>query len=317
MPEIKLAALAIVSSVLLGAAAPAPMDDPEATVVEELVVQAAEKGPAWWRVSDGDTVVYILGLPPARKPADAVWDSRLLERRLAGAHTVILPSSASVRVREAPAVLKVRRQLRSNGPLEQTLPPPLRARFVRAREAIKQPAKRYSNWNPIVAGEMLVNDTTKARGLTSTRVAGFVDARARQKPAPAKVARVYPGLPMMQRAIGDLTEATSLACLETALQSVEAPVAAYREAFEGWANGDIAAALKAPQGFEVCVRQVSGGGTFWRRTTDDAVTDIVSALAKPGHAVALVGLRQTVAEGGIVQTLEARGFRVQGPGDLD
>ena len=44
------------------AQAPA-LDDPEGAIVEELVVVARDRGPAWWRVSDDDTTVYILALP--------------------------------------------------------------------------------------------------------------------------------------------------------------------------------------------------------------------------------------------------------------
>lgn len=317
MRGIPFALLGVILCVSLGAAAPAPVDDPEATVVDELVVQAMDKGPAWWRVSDRDTVVYILGLAPARKPGDLTWDSTVLERRLAGAHTIILPPIAKARLREVGSVLKVRRQLRTDEPLEEALPAPLRARFVRARESVKQPAKRYARWNPIVAGEMLVSDTAKARGLTSTPLGDIVEARVRRKPAPTRIARVYAATPMLRAAVGGLTPATSLACLENALESVEAPAQIYRQAFEGWAKGDVAAALRAPRGFEICLLQVNGGAAFWRRTTDDTATDIAAALAKPGHAVALVGLRQIVAEDGLIRTLEAKGFHVQGPGDPD
>lgn len=311
MRKISMAAVAAFWAVMLGAAAPAPADDPESTVVEELVVQALERGPAWWRVSDGDTVVYILGLPPARRPKDVTWDSAVLERRLAGAHTIILPSGAKATVRDIGAALKLRRSLRTDETLEETLPPQLRDRFVRARQAVNQPAKRYAQWKPIVAGELLLEDTMKARGLTSYRF----EARFRQKPAPTKIARLYPGMPVLQTALAGLTKATSLACLENALESVEVPLDVYRKAYEGWARGDVATALTAPRGFEVCMLQLNGGVTFWRRATNDAVMDISMALAKPGHAVALVGLRQLVAEGGVIEGLKARGLQVRGPGD--
>ena len=58
--------LMIAAVLALAAAAPPralPLDDPEGNIVEELVVTAREAGPAWWRVSDADTTVYILALP--------------------------------------------------------------------------------------------------------------------------------------------------------------------------------------------------------------------------------------------------------------
>jgi hypothetical protein len=45
------------------AASPPQLADPEANIVEEFVVVARDRGPAWWRVSDDDTTVYILALP--------------------------------------------------------------------------------------------------------------------------------------------------------------------------------------------------------------------------------------------------------------
>ena len=39
------------------------IDDPQANVVEALVVSAKLPGPAWWRVSDGDTTIYVMGMP--------------------------------------------------------------------------------------------------------------------------------------------------------------------------------------------------------------------------------------------------------------
>ena len=41
-------------------------------MVDELVVQASSAGPAWWRVSDGDSVVWIMSTPGAL-PRGQVW----------------------------------------------------------------------------------------------------------------------------------------------------------------------------------------------------------------------------------------------------
>ena len=41
--------------------------------------------------------------------------------------------------------------------------------------------------------------------------------------------------------------------------------------------------------------------------------DLLQALTKPGHAVALVNLRALLAPGGVLQQLQARGFKVAKP----
>jgi len=55
------------------------IDDPEANVVDALVISARQPGPAWWRVSDGDTTIYILGAPQSL-PKGMAWDRSVLER---------------------------------------------------------------------------------------------------------------------------------------------------------------------------------------------------------------------------------------------
>jgi hypothetical protein len=37
--------------------------DSQANLVEELIVNARLPGPAWWKVTDADTTVYVLGVP--------------------------------------------------------------------------------------------------------------------------------------------------------------------------------------------------------------------------------------------------------------
>src|SRR5437879_4765537 len=65
-------------------------NDPDSVLVEELVVVARDKGPAWWTVSNGTSTVYVLGAP-SLAPIRTAWDTATLERRLQGASQVILP----------------------------------------------------------------------------------------------------------------------------------------------------------------------------------------------------------------------------------
>lgn len=88
MRPIRTLALAVAALIACGAAAPGPADDPEATIVEELVVQAVAPGPAWWRVKDGDSIVYILGAPESPMPPGVTWDRSVVERRLTGANAL-------------------------------------------------------------------------------------------------------------------------------------------------------------------------------------------------------------------------------------
>src|SRR4051812_49327535 len=70
-----------------------PLD--EGAVVSELVVRPATPGPAWWRVSDADSAVYILIVPNV-SVTDRPWDKTVLERRMNGANVFILPFELSL-----------------------------------------------------------------------------------------------------------------------------------------------------------------------------------------------------------------------------
>ena len=47
-------------------------NDPDSVLVEELVVVARDKGPAWWTVSNGVSTVYVLGAPSLAPKQPAV-----------------------------------------------------------------------------------------------------------------------------------------------------------------------------------------------------------------------------------------------------
>src|SRR3954462_14906388 len=71
-------------------AGPANAADPDSVLVEELVVVARDKGPAWWKVSNGTATVYVLGAP-SLAPKRTKWDTTTLDRRVKGASQAILP----------------------------------------------------------------------------------------------------------------------------------------------------------------------------------------------------------------------------------
>lgn len=307
--------LALVGAALLfcGGAA-APIEDPEATVVEALVVHAVEPGPAWWRVSDGDSIVYVLGAPESPMPPGVTWDRRMVERRLTGANALLMDSSVTAGLRDLPALLKIRAQLKSKTPLEAGLSPALRARFVAAREHLGQPASRYAGWTPLVAGALVYGDSrARKTGWTYTR--GAVVQAAKKRRVKVIYAAQYKAVPFARAAIAGLTPAIHQQCLEGALDDIETPEARVRASAAGWARGDVALALTAPRNFDRCLLLLSGGADLWRRQARDDATAIATALKKPGKTVAVIGLRRLLAEDGVLEQLRERGLTVAGPGE--
>ena len=317
MRALTLALIAFVSTPVAAApqqAASGPqLADPEANLVAELVVQAAEPGPAWWRIRRGQATIYILGVPDTRLPPGVVWNQSVLERRMTGANTVVGGPYLHAGLRDVPTMLSLRAKLKSKTPLEDDLAAPLRARFVAARQRIGRPAARYAGWSPIVAGQLLASDAQEAKG--ETWVVNQITAVARRKHVKISRPTTYQATPFFRDAVAELTPAKQTLCLEAALDDVEAGAATRQAAAEAWSRGDTAGALSAPRGFDRCLLALTGGEAMWRRMIADQAGDIVAALDRPGHAIAFVGLRRLLAQDGVIAALRKRGFQVAGPGE--
>jgi len=288
------AILAAASLACAGAApvAPASPVDPEGTLVAELVVQAREAGPPWWRVSRGASVVYILGVPDGPVPPGIAWDTTVLERRLAGATAAIGPPALTAGLRDIPAALRMRAALKTRTPMTEGLPKPLAERFVADAARAGKPADAWSDWQPMAAGAFLLRETHGRWRPMDRQVAAVVRRHGLRLESSAR----YAAMPLAQTAMASLTPAAQQACLAWALDDVEAGEAAARRAAQGWARGDVATALTAPRGFDKCLLILTGGADLWARVSQDQANDIAQALTKPGHAVAVVGLRRLLAE---------------------
>lgn len=309
MNILRSAAVAACLLLSLGGAAP-PVEDPESSIVEAVVVSPKSVGPAWWRISDGDTVVWILATPDGPLPPGVGWDQSVVQRRLKGANVLIAEVSMKAGLRDLPALLKLRGQMKSKTPLEPGLPPALRDRFVAARTRVGKPAKRYTEWTPLVAGLILMGDSSD-RGRWDNP-ADDVRRLAKKARVPVRDAARYDAMPFLNKAMGGMTPAIQQACLESALDDIDAR-GRLRPAAQGWARGDVQAALTRPRSYERCLLLIAGGADLWRRASRDQAEAIAQAMKKPGHAVALVSLRRLLARDGVLELLRARGYTIKGP----
>jgi hypothetical protein len=290
-----------------------PANDPDAVLVEELVVTALEPGPAWWRVKDADTTVYVLGVP-SLAPKRMQWDRTVFERRLAGANQVILPfQDVRVTLRGAVGAAFNFLRLRSGGPFEETLDPATRARFVAAREKLGQPAKHYATRNPLAAGLLLAGDYRDRSNLTNSDPTKLVKLLAQRAHVPI-IQKSYEIGPLMGAVIRT-PPAAGRGCFEEVLAQVEAGPGVTLAATRAWADGDVRGALENERTYERCIALVPGAQAFDARTKADQAAQIAAALKQPGHAIALVPLRPLLAQGGVLDRLRAEGYEIKTPGE--
>lgn len=314
--------IALMAAALLAPAAglAQAIDDPEATVLSDLLVIAPTEGPAWWRVSRGNSVVWIMALPASSVPTRLAWDSRALDRRLKGADAVLAPPwiRISIRLSETPAAPDPKsRPPRSRAGVEENLPPALAARFTRARVRMKKPPARYAAPVAAIAFFRLYEDHHAwARLQPGRAVMATVEARARK----AKVKVVHPAkvdAGTMTPAEVAPTVPAAADCFDAFLDNTEVPVEQFRAAAAGWARGDLRAAIAAPrEPFSICDNQLFNKGAS-RRAIEVQVEAIEAALRKPGKTVAVAPLRALVADRGILDRLVSKGYDITYPTNLD
>jgi hypothetical protein len=292
--------------------APTPAADPEANIVEELVVVSRHPAPAWWRVEKDGSTVWILGVLDVPLPKDIKWRRKELDARLEGANGMITAPRLHAGLEDIFGLFKLFGMLRTKTPMEDGLAPALRTRFVADREKLGKGPEPYEHWRPMVAGQILLRDTRPEGAVDVGRQAR---AEASKRGVAVKAAGEYDLVPFARTALTSLTPASEGECLSAALDDAEAGPAVYRRAAVGWARGDVGAALQAPRRFDRCLLLMAGGPELWRKSTDDLADAIVSGLDKPGHSVATVSLRRLLAKDGLADTLKARGLTVIGPND--
>jgi uncharacterized protein YbaP (TraB family) len=287
-------------------------NDPDAVLVEELVVTARLPGPAWWTVANGATTVYVLGAP-SLAPKRMAWDRGVFERRLAGANQVILPFQ-DVKVSFTGVIGAAFNflRLRGGGPFEATLDPERRARFASVRTRLGEPPERYATRNPLAAGLVLATDYREKTALTTADPTKLIKLLAQRARIPISQ-KSYDIGPLMGAVIRT-PQAAGMACFDEVLAQAEAGPAITLAAARAWAQGDVRAALDNERTYERCIAVVPGAQTFDARVKADQVAAIEQALKKPGHAIAVVPLRPLLAQGGVLDQLRAKGFTVTTPG---
>ncbi|SFK75535.1 TraB/GumN family protein [Caulobacter sp. UNC279MFTsu5.1] len=313
----RLAILATAAGLLAAAPARAQtapaLDDPEANVVEELVVAAKLPGPAWWRISDGDTTIHMLGVLQAL-PHGQAWDTGVLDRRLDGAFAVILPPEGKAGIGDLPAALALRGKLKSTTPLDAAVGG-LAPKLARARAVLGKKADAYEGWSPLGAGIMMAGDYRKSVRLETAEPERTIGRLARKHRVKVRPAATYKVMPLIKTAVRGHSREAGLICLEGVLDEVNAGPEAASAAARAWARGDVRGAIAGPRNFQRCLLALPGMADLERKGTRDEVEALSAAMNTPGHAVAVYGIRGLVARDGVLDQMRARGFEVSTPGE--
>jgi uncharacterized protein YbaP (TraB family) len=300
------------------AAEPVPglgIDDGE-SVIEELVVTARYPGPAFWRVKDEDSEVWILGVPNTTQKR-FYWDRTRLETVLTGANVLLLQPTVAISPARAIGFLIANRKqfnYQDGRTLGDVLPTPVGTRLVELNRTYRGDVGLSSTLKPAFAGLSLMADYFKTVDLDGDAIDKQVRAMARKAKIKSRHVADYPGLPLIKAAIR-MDDAGQTFCLEDMLNEIGGGSERVLAVTSAWADGNVGevVALERRTGLSRCIASFPEGAAITRQAYIDEAAAIRTALNQPGKTVMLTSVRSLVSRGGILEQLQAQGLTVRTP----
>ncbi len=311
----------LLTAVLASTAAPAlaqtaaPADDPNA-IVEELVVTARYPGPAFWRVSDADSEVWIMAVP-YYIPEKMVWDKTRTEQVLKGANGLILPSGVGVGLGEAVRfAIKYRKQFTNEGnrTLDQVLAAQVIERYQQLPKAYQTTDLKTATLKPIFAGLSVAARAKKTGRWTEPHS----DIATLAKKAKLRVgyASMTSALPIA-KAIMTMPDAQQSQCFDGFVSSVEHTIKTIGPVAAAWAEGHTAEFVRGTTttGADECIYSIGEVQNMREKAYQSEIRTIKAALDLPGKTLMITNVRPLVARNGILARLKAEGLTVRTPAD--
>ncbi|MEI7931662.1 MAG: TraB/GumN family protein [Alphaproteobacteria bacterium] len=304
-----LAALGL-SLALAGAGASAQPEAPPATeapavdstLLESLVVKAVRPGPAFWKVSDGDSTVWVMGVP-ASLPRGVRWRHDELKAHLRNANVLIVGTSGyTINILDILKLIFTAKQFKADQPLDKTLSPAQMARFDAARKDLGV-SDRVLELRPGFAAMALSGSFQRSLNMQDGQPERAITRDAFLKVGTERVGRS--AVVDLIKMFNDMPAKASESCMDDALRQVEAGKARQLEAARGWTTGDLRVAISAERGFEHCIADDPKIKAEVDRNISEVTAAIAEALKKPGKSVAIVDLRPLLSQGGILVRLQA------------
>jgi uncharacterized protein YbaP (TraB family) len=291
--------------------------DSQANLVEELIVNARLPGPAWWKVTDADTTVYVLGIP-AMVPKETKADESVLRRRLDGANVLIMGQEADISViRVVGLAIGGRKLFVMDRPMRQTLPSGLRERLETRLKVMKEKPDAMDDIKPAFAGFLVANsqeggDISISLGGVTQRIRAIAKGKDLAKRPRIQNLSDY-SLVDAVKALANAPPPLQELCLDAGLRQAESGQGGIKATAERWAQGQVREVVAADRGFQRCLASTPSIARELNDGRDDAIEAITKALKTPGKAVAVIELRSLLAEDGVLDRLRGKGFTVVAP----
>lgn len=313
--------VAVFASVLLSfsAAAPAvlaqstPPVAQEATELDEVVVLARRSGAPMWTVTRGDSTLILVGSIRAI-PRDVTWRPDALEAAAAKADLILLPQEGRASLSD---LLRVIWRARTIGrmPQGQTTADYLSPEYQARLEALMA-GERGQGWRTqslLFIGFDLMQDKAGFRAGGETQDAIDVvrrsGRRARIDMRPVGIVR---GDEMVDSLI-TAPQTVHVPCVERAIAAAEAGPEASRDRAQDWRAFRVPDVVNSPieQALNVCWPW--GDPELAPQLHQQWAAAVETAMISPGVTMGVAPVRLLAEEGGVLDSLKARGFEIVGP----
>ena len=318
--------LLAVASVASAQQQPSPIE------LDAIAVTGTQPGPGLWKVSNADHVLWILGTS-SPLPRDIDWRSREIEARIGESQEVLTGTEVRVKpnagffgtVALLPSLIGVR-----NNPdhalLRDVVAPEQYARWQVLKRKYIGHSNRIEKWRPIFAATELylaALDKNRLTGTDYVRKAVLNAAKRNHVPVTTPTFELVIDKP--REAIQEF-KADAIAddeCFRTMLERIDSDLATMTARANAWATGDVAALRKLPQsdGMAVCAAAFSESRLARERGITDLPARVTqtwfdaanAALARNRSTVAMLSMRQLLAEDGPLAQFRALGYAIETP----
>jgi uncharacterized protein YbaP (TraB family) len=288
--------------------------------LEEVLVSGERPGPALWKVTHGDHVMWVLG-EQKPLPARMTWRSAEVESAIASSQEVILDGGDFVRSRGFFHTMRVMkrfigfRKLPDGQTLKDVLPPDLYVRFKALTAAFKEGDKDIERLRPIFAATALNERAVKHMGLSSSGVSLNIQQIAGK--AGVKVNRLTFDAGDPLEIMDNLTKNSTVPCLEMTVSQLETGRDEILRLANAWSVGDIETLRQlAPlQKLLECPAALANGEARAQHILaqrEQAWLDAAENALKTNQTTfALLPMRELFESDGRLAKLRARGYGVE------
>ncbi|MBB1088029.1 TraB/GumN family protein [Lysobacter sp. SG-8] len=303
--------------------------------LETLVVSGVQPGPGLWKVSTGSGhVMWVLGTV-SPLPRRMEWEAREVGGVIAGAQEVMLAPGIDIDadvgffggLALAPRLMRARRSPDGRR-LEEVLSPGEYARWSTLKRQYIGGDRGIEKWRPMFAAARLYQEAVEDVGLrTRGVVTPVVEDLARDHGVTVSRPMVELKIEDPKAAISEFSaaEIDDLACFSKTLDRVQDDLGYMRERANAWAVGDIEGLRSIPfQPFEDCEQAWASVQALSDRVGDlraqrDALwlKEVDRVLANNRVTLALLPMEELFRPDGLAASLQARGYRVEAPGEYD